>query len=98
MQQLEDQSSPIGAFVRERCEIGPLYLVEVEEIFGAWKTWCEAQGRDHPGTKQSFGRDLSAAVPGLTVAQLGSRGGRAHFYQGVKLKEDWNDEPTTPDF
>ena len=31
----------------------PSYTVEVEDVFGAWKTWCEAQGRDHPGTEQA---------------------------------------------
>ena len=99
LEQLEDLSSPIGAFVRERCESGPSCTVEVEEIFGAWKTWCEAQGRDHPGTKQSFGRDLSAAVPGLTVAQLGSRGERVRVYQGLKLRGEWSERrSTTPVF
>ena len=99
LEQLEDLSSPIGAFVRDHCEIGPPYTVEVEDIFGAWKTWCEAQGRDHPGTKQSFGRDLSAAVPGLTVAQLGSRGERVRVYQGLKLTGGWSERRSnTPDF
>ena len=69
IEQLEDLASPIGAFVRERCETGAVYTVDVEDIFGAWKTWCEAQGRDHPGTKQTFGRDLRAALAGLKMAQ-----------------------------
>src|ERR1700722_3095454 len=98
LEQLEDLSSPIGACVREHCEIGPSCTVEVEEIFDAWKTWCEAQGRNHPGTKQSFGRGLSAAVPGLTAAQLGSCGERVRVYLGLKLKGDWSGGPTTPDF
>ena len=49
MEQLEDLASPIGAFLRERCDIGAAYSV-VSKLFGAWKTWCEAQGRDRPGT------------------------------------------------
>ena len=84
MEQLEDLSSPIGAFVRERCEIGEAYTIGVEEMFRAWKTWCEAQGRDHPGTKQSFGRDLRSALPELNMAQLGPRGERARVYQGLR--------------
>jgi putative DNA primase/helicase len=86
MEQLEDLSSPIGAFLRERCEIGATYTVDVEEIFGAWKTWCEAQGRDHPGTKQSFGRDLRSAIPELKTTQIGPRGERERAYQGLLLR------------
>jgi putative DNA primase/helicase len=94
IEQLEDLSSPIGAFVRERCEIGATYTVDVEEIFGAWKTWCEAQGRDHPGTKQSFGRDLRSALPELKMTQIGPRGERERAYQGLQLKP-WGDPQTT---
>jgi putative DNA primase/helicase len=99
LEQLEDLSSPIGAFVRERCESGPSCTVEVEEIFGAWKTWCEAQGREHAGTVQNFARDLRAAIPELKTAQPGSRGERVRVYQGLKLKGGWSERrSTTPDF
>jgi putative DNA primase/helicase len=91
MQQLEDLSSPIGAFLRERCEIGATYTADVEEIFGAWKTWCEAQGRDHPGTKQTFGRDLRSALPELKTTQVGSRGERERAYQGLRLRRQHTD-------
>ena len=98
LEQLEDLSSPIGAFVRERCEIGPLYTAEVSTVFGAWEAWCEGQNREHCGTVQNFARDLRAAVPGLTVAQVGSRGERVRVYQGLNLKGGWNARPATPDF
>jgi putative DNA primase/helicase len=98
LEQLEDLSSPIGAFVRERCEIGPLYTAEVSTVFGAWEAWCEGQNREHAGTVQNFARDLRAAVPGLTVAQVGSRGERVRVYQGLNLKGGWNARPATPDF
>jgi putative DNA primase/helicase len=99
LEQLEDLSSPIGAFVRERCEIGALHTAEVSNVFGAWETWCEAQNREHTGTVQSFGRDLCAAVPGLKTAQIGPRGRQVRFYKGLQLKGDWNERrSTTPDF
>ncbi len=99
LEQLEDLSSPIGAFVRERCESGPSCTVEVEEIFGAWKRWCEAQGREHAGTVQNFARDLRAAIPELKTVQPGSRGERVRTYQGLKLKGGWSERrSTTPDF
>jgi putative DNA primase/helicase len=85
VEQLEDLSSPISAFVRERCEIGAAYSVSVIGIFNAWTEWCMAQGREHAGTAQSFGRDLRAAVPGLKTARPREGGGRVREYQGLRL-------------
>jgi putative DNA primase/helicase len=69
VRQLEDLASPIGAFLRERCVIGAGHTVEINRLFKLWREWCTEQGRDHPGTAQSFGRDLRAAIPGLKVSQ-----------------------------
>jgi hypothetical protein len=45
------------------------------------------QGRDHPGTKQTFGRDLGAAVPELRIRQPRDADGRQYrTYQGIRLK------------
>jgi putative DNA primase/helicase len=85
MQQLEDSSSPIGAFVRERCEIGAAYCVSVNDVFNAWTGWCITQGREHAGTAQTFGRDLRAAVPGLKTARPREGIGRVREYQGLRL-------------
>jgi putative DNA primase/helicase len=88
LQQLEDLSSPTGAFVRERCEVGAAFSVSTSDVFNAWIEWCAGQRREHPGTVQSFGRDLDAAVPGLKIAQLGPRGERVRVYQGLRLKQE----------
>jgi putative DNA primase/helicase len=79
--------SSIGAFLRERCEIGAAYSVGVTHFFDVWCEWCKAQGRDHPGTAQSFGRDLRAATPGSKVIQPRNGEDRSRFYQGmIRLK------------
>ena len=88
MQELEDLSSPIHAFLRERCIVGPAEEVEVRELFGAWKSWCADQGRDRAGTKQVFGRDLRAALPRIGSAQHRDDAERRRFYQGVGLKNE----------
>jgi putative DNA primase/helicase len=80
---LEDLSSPVGAFVRERCVVAPGARTWITEIYEAWRTWCEQEGRSAVTTRQTFGRDLMAAVPGL-VTRLGTGGYR--FYQGIALK------------
>jgi putative DNA primase/helicase len=86
VRQLEDLGSPIGAFIRERCEIGPGYSVEIDRLFQAWKAWCERHGRDHPGTTQTFGRDLRAALPELKTTQPREGDDRLRYYQGLRLK------------
>ncbi|MFB3077201.1 MAG: hypothetical protein ACE1Y4_04260, partial [Lysobacterales bacterium] len=83
---LEDLGSPVGAFVREKCVIEPGKEVACSTLFEQWKTWCEDAGRKQPGTKQSFGRDLRAAVPGIKTTQPRAEdGSRCRFYQGIGL-------------
>lgn len=81
---LEDLSSPIGAFVRDQCEVGPEQRVFIDDLFAAWKRWCERDGRIAVGTKQDFGRNLSAAVPTVSRRRSTSMMG---FYDGIGLKE-----------
>ena len=85
IRQLEDLASPISAFVRERCTVGPGRSIEVNELFAAWQSWCQAMGRASAGNIQSFGRDLRAAVPGLRTSQPRMAGGRMRFYDGIDL-------------
>lgn len=84
--QLEDLGSPIGAFLREKCIIDPGREVVVGHLFGAWEDWCKEQGRDHPGTAQTFGRDLRAAIPSIESRQPRDGADRTRLYVGVGLK------------
>ena len=82
LQQLEDLSSPMLAFVREVCTVGP-YEVPVDALWHAWKAECASDNR-HPGTKATFGRDLRAAVPSVrrVKPRLGSDR-RVYTYTGI---------------
>jgi putative DNA primase/helicase len=84
IQEMEDLTSPVGAFVRARCEVGPGQRVWVETLYQAWCEWCITEGWTHPTTKQSFGRDLTAAVPGLARRRGSDNRG---FYEGIGLRE-----------
>jgi putative DNA primase/helicase len=89
IEELEDLGSPIGAFLRARCIVERGRCVECGRLFGAWKLWCEEQGREHVGTVQGFGRDLRAAVPGLSVVQPRAEdGSRDRYYQGLDIDLD----------
>ena len=92
IRQMEDLSSPISAFIRDRCVAGGRSNVKVDRLWAAWKTWCEDDNR-HPGTKAVFGRDLRAAVPTLKHARLGTDpSDRVYTYQGIGLYEDYSAE------
>jgi putative DNA primase/helicase len=80
---LEDLSSPVLAFVKERCAEGPGLTATVAELFNAWRLWCQDVGRKEPGTEAVFGRDLLAAVP--TLRKVRPREGKTRYrgYEGI---------------
>jgi putative DNA primase/helicase len=84
--ELADLASPVGAFVRDCCRVGPGCQIERSELFSAWKRWCEDEGRDHPGDAATFGRNLRAAVPTLGAAYPRTEAGRVWVYEGICLK------------
>jgi putative DNA primase/helicase len=89
VQALEDLGSPIGTFIRDMCVVDPTRCVDCEKLYRAWVTWCTDQGRDHPGTVQTFGKDLRASVTGLDVTQVRdmATGERSRYYQGIDLDD-----------
>ncbi len=84
LQDLEDLASPIAAFVRECCDVGPEFEVTISELYEAWRIWCDSNGR-RPTTKQIFGRDLGAAVRTIRVVRPRKGRDRTRTYQGINL-------------
>jgi putative DNA primase/helicase len=82
---LQDLASPVAAFVRDRCARGSDRTVPVDELYQAWREWADDNGHVK-SSKQVFGRDLRAAVPGLRVVQQGAEGNRIRVYVGVELR------------
>jgi putative DNA primase/helicase len=89
--ELLDLASPIAMFVRERCVLGPEHEIAVERLFRAWRSWCEDKGYDRPGSVQTFGRDLRAVIPSLTVPRPRAGEGRERRYRGIALY-DWRQQ------
>lgn len=83
---LNDLASPIKAFVRDCCDVGPKYEATPKDLFGAWEHWCESSGREHAGSLQVFGRNLAAAVPGLKTIKPRIDRTQVRRYQGIRLK------------
>jgi putative DNA primase/helicase len=82
-QEMEELASPIQTFLRERCELRPEATVSCERLFFLWEQWCRGQGRDYPGTVQSFARDIRTAVPDLVVERVRGDGARRKFFRGI---------------
>jgi putative DNA primase/helicase len=83
--ELEDLTSPTMVFLRERCEIGAGFQATPEDLFTSWCDWCEKSKRQ-TGTKQSFGRDLRAALPWLTMRRPRDGEERYRIYEGIRIK------------
>lgn len=81
---MEDLGSPVGAFIRDRCVVGVGHRAWMDDLYNAWKVWCEQDGRNAVSTRQSFGRDLMAAAPGV-ARRRGT--GMVSFYEGIGLRE-----------
>jgi len=86
IEDLDDLSSPIGAFVRDRCVVGPGYRVPVQGLFDEYRMWGSMQGRTHTVTAQTFSRDLKAAVPGIVTKQGRDGDKRPRYFAGIGLK------------
>ena len=84
--ELDDLASPVGAFVRERCRVGPGCRAAVADLFAAWKRFCEDRGRKEAGTEAMFGRDLLAAVPTLRRVRPRDGEDRYRAYEGIGLR------------
>jgi DNA methylase len=83
VQELENLASPVRAFVQEACIVGAACRVSLDALYAEWRTWCTQEGRNLAGTRQSFGRNLAAAVTGV-VRRRGT--GQQPFYEGIGLK------------
>jgi putative DNA primase/helicase len=84
---LETLASPIKAFINDDCMVAPGQTVPVELLYQAWRLWCDKVGRK-PGTKQIFGRDLRAAVPGLKTTHPRDGDSRERKYEGIGLRSN----------
>lgn len=83
--ELEDLSSPIKAFVRERCQVALGRRVECAVLYEEWRKWNAERGQHQINPINLFSRDLRAAVPGLRVAQQRLGGKQVRVFVGIGL-------------
>ncbi len=85
VQELEDLTSPVNAFLNAECEVFPGAQVGCDQLFHAWERYCANQGWHSAGTSASFGASLRAVLPQLARERIGPRGNRHWLYKGVAL-------------
>jgi hypothetical protein len=94
IEQLEALGSPIRAFVRARCEVGPGFEISHDDLFDRYKEWCQDENRRDAGSKNWFGRNLHSAIPGLRTIQRGEQ--KERFYVGVRCLYPRRDSDARP--
>lgn len=84
---LRSSASPISRFLEDCGKMDADATVTVEDLWQAWRVWCSGNGRDHVGTKETFGRMLFAAAPGIRRTRLREYTGGPQIptYRGVRL-------------
>ena len=82
---LQDLASPVGAFVRDRCQIGIEHEIAVDDLWEAWKSWAEDNGHGK-STKQMLGRNLRAVHARIRVGQPRDGEERHRVYRGITLR------------
>ena len=86
VEELENLSAPVNAFVKERCTVAPGLTCHVDKLFKGWREWCETNGIRQPGSSQVFGKNLRAAYPYITTTQPRTSQGRERVYRGIELQ------------
>jgi putative DNA primase/helicase len=72
--------------VRELCEIGPAKEIEVGRLYAGFKAWWDDNGHVK-NSKETFGRDLRAAVPAIRKQRTRDGEDRSHVYAGIALRK-----------
>lgn len=87
IEDLEALTSPMRAFVSEKCLLKSNAMESVNFLFSAWQVWRSENGYGQ-GSKQSFGKNLHAAYPQIKTRKLQDEGNRERYYEGIMLLPD----------
>lgn len=85
IEELEAMTSPIKAFVSEKCSLYPLARITVPELFDEWREWCATTGYSHAGNVQSFGKNIRAAFPEIEMNRPQEGLTRSRYYKGITI-------------
>jgi putative DNA primase/helicase len=88
---MRDLASPVAAFVRERCKVDSGNEILIDDLYGVFKKWADDNGHSKK-SKETFGRDLRAAVPSIRVTRPrdSTTEYRPRYYSGISLVDRSN--------
>ena len=84
---MADLSSPIGAFLKDRCTVGPGKKVLTSVLFNEWRGWCESRGDRDCGNVAQLGRKLRAVIPSLDTREIRTEAGKPRHFIGLELAD-----------
>jgi putative DNA primase/helicase len=76
-------SSPVRAFLEDRCEFGPDYWVKTADLRAVWQDWCRRHGHE-AGSDTAFGAKVQAADPRIGRGRRREAGALPYVYTGVR--------------
>ena len=85
MQEFMDLGSPEGDVLAATDAKQTGSPATQKDLSLAWTFWCSENGRDKPGTAQTFGRNVRAVLPWVTTRKLGGRGEQERCWEGLEL-------------
>jgi putative DNA primase/helicase len=87
---MRDLASPVGAFVREKCVVGPNYQIGTDALYAVYKGWADETGHIKKN-KEHFGRDLKA-IARVRKQRPRKSADRLHVYVGIDVRNQDDDE------
>jgi putative DNA primase/helicase len=85
-EEMEELGSPVGAFVKDTCVVGPGYKADAFALFNRWQEWCKARGREFTPAIETFARDLRAVAPSIKKTRpRRATGERYTAYEGIGI-------------
>lgn len=85
LEELVRLGSPVQAFIDDRLVLDPAHETAIDVLYTEWRRWCDDNGRKEPGNKQTFARDLRAALPAVRVVRRGNQE-RVRMYAGLGVR------------
>lgn len=82
-------SSPVTAFIADRCEVGVNGSIERDRLYSEYLAWAEEEGLTKPYGKSRFGQALRSAFPAIGDVRVTSYGSRLRCYEGVRLATNY---------
>lgn len=92
-EEVERSSSPVTAFVRDRCIADG--ETSLDELYKEYERWRATESLEGTIGKPVFSRDLGSALPMVSIERRGSgkSGTRIRVVRGLRLRADGEDDP-----